>query len=155
MSLKKGNLLWIAAVTCIAGGLTTAAFAGGSKQSTIVSYQDAKFAPFDPSNPAGPQVAVLSGNPAKGASVVLLKLKKGAAPLHTHSSEYQATLIQGTTKHWDKGQESKDAKPLSPGSYWKQPGKQVHGDECLTDECLIVVVWAGKMDFKVADAPKK
>jgi quercetin dioxygenase-like cupin family protein len=146
--------LWTAIIAVAVGGLSTAAFAGG-KKGIIAPIQDAKFAPADPANPNGPHVAVLTGDPAKGKSTVLLKLKKGSAPLHVHSSDYHATLIQGTTKHWEEGQEEKDAKTLGPGSYWFQPGKAVHGDACLTDECIIFISWAGKMDFKPAPAPKK
>jgi hypothetical protein len=44
---------------------------------------------------------------------------------------------------------------LGPGSYWFQPGKGVHGDACLTDECIIYISWGGKMDFKPAPAAAK
>lgn len=33
-----------------------------------------------------------------------------------------------------------------PGSYWRQPGGQVHGDACLSDSCLIHLVWEGPRD---------
>jgi len=152
---RKQRLVWIVGIACALGGFATGAIAAGKKQQLVVPFSEAKWGPMDPANAAGPQVAVLWGDPKKGSSAVLLKLKKGPAPLHTHSADYQAALIQGSTKHWDKGQEEKDAVALTPGSFWFQPGKQPHGDSCLSDECVIFVSWAGKMDFKVAEQPKK
>ncbi|HKE15755.1 MAG TPA: cupin domain-containing protein [Kofleriaceae bacterium] len=156
MSEVRGRkrTIWIVGVVCAVAGLATGAMAGGQKASVIVPIADAKFMPMDPAMPAGPAVAALDGDPTKGKSSVLLKLKKGSAPLHIHSADYHAVLVSGQTKHWDKGQDEKSAKTLGPGSYWFQPGKQPHGDACLTDECIIYVTWAGKMDMKLADAPK-
>jgi hypothetical protein len=45
-------------------------------------------------------------------------------------------------------QSAKFLPTLRPGSYWFQPGNQAHGDECLSDECLIFVSWQGKMDVQ-------
>jgi hypothetical protein len=49
-------------------------------------------------------------------------------------------------KHWGVGQIKADAKPLSPGSYWFQPGKVLHGDACFDEECLVHIVWSGKRE---------
>jgi hypothetical protein len=152
---RKHRTVWVVGIACALGGFATGAIAAAKKPSTIVSAQDAKWVPMDPNMPAGPQIAVLSGDPKKGKSEILLKLKKGSAPLHVHSADYRAVLVQGSTKHWDEGQTEAEAKALNPGSYWAQPGKAVHGDACLTDECIIYVTWAGKLDFKLAEEPKK
>jgi hypothetical protein len=152
---SRSRLIWIVGIACALAGFATGAIAAGKKESTILPYAEAKFAPLDPSNPAGPQVAALWGDPTKGAAGVLLKLKKGPAPLHSHTASYHAVVIQGQHKHWDKGQEEKDAKPLNVGSYFAQPGKQPHGDACLTDECLLFVSFSGKIDFKLAEEAKK
>src|SRR5262252_7619469 len=67
-----------------------------------------------------------------------LKLPAGAKPgLHSHTADYHAVLISGAHKHWQPGEEKK-AKVLAPGSYWYQPGKQAHGDECTGSEPCIV-----------------
>jgi hypothetical protein len=44
----------------------------------VLPSQDAKFVPFNPAHPEGPQLAVLSGDIRNGPVAVMLKLKKGA-----------------------------------------------------------------------------
>lgn len=117
---------------------------------SIVPFEAAKFVPVSARLPDGPQLAVLWGDPAQGPSAMLMKIKKGPGPLHTHTSDYHLVILQGVMKHWGAGETEDQAKPLGPGSYWFQPGKQVHGDSCLTDECLFHVVWSGKRDGQLA-----
>ena len=156
MSAAKARkrAIWIVGVVCAVAAFATIATAGGKKASTMAPIAEARFQPMDPAQPAGPAVAALEGDPSKGKSSILLKLKKGAAPLHTHTADYHAVLISGQHKHRDKGQDEKSAKALGPGSYWFQPGKQPHGDACLTDECILYVTFSGKMDMKLDDAPR-
>jgi hypothetical protein len=142
----------------IAGGVTVAKSA--KPDYVLVPAGSAKFAPLDPKNPGGGQMAVLSGDPKTGPVAFLLKLPKGAAPIHWHSSDYYALTIDGNTKHWLPGKEA-DAKSNPPGTFWFQPGgaSGPHGDECLSDWCTVFVQMPGKFDFTpVADpkaAPKK
>ncbi len=42
------------------------------------------------------------------------------------------------------------AQVLNPGSHWYQPGKTAHGDECLSDQCLLLIQMEGPYDFAVA-----
>jgi quercetin dioxygenase-like cupin family protein len=128
--------------------------ADDQKQMVVTAFEDAKFAPVDPARP-DTQMAVLWGDPAKGPSAMLLKFKKGRGRLHFHTSDYHLVLLQGTMKHWAGGEQEADAKLLSPGSYWFQPGTQVHVDSCLSDECLMFVKWEGKRDSIAAGTPKK
>jgi quercetin dioxygenase-like cupin family protein len=86
---------------------------------------------------------------------MLVKFNKGVGRPHYHSSDYHLSLLQGTMKHWAEGEREEDAQPLGPGSYWFQPGNQVHTDACLTDECLMFVYWPDKRDTKLGEPPKK
>ena len=116
----------------------------------VTSAEAAKFAPLDPKSPAGPAIAVVSGDlQGKGPITLFLKLPKGPAPLHTHSFGYHGILVRGQAKHWAAGDEAK-AQTLGPGSYWYQPGKAPHGDECLASECLLLIQMEGPYDFAVA-----
>ncbi len=103
--------------------------------------------PLDPKNPAGPTLAVVTGDPQKGGGF-FLKLPPGTNPgLHTHTADYHAVVISGAPRHWLPG-EDKKAKPLGVGSYWFQPGNQPHGDECTgTEPCLLYLVMTGAFDF--------
>jgi quercetin dioxygenase-like cupin family protein len=151
-----GKLLLVGTAGVLSG-FAAGTLANTQEQMIVVSLKDAKFEPADPANPEGPQLAVLSGDPTKGPAAVLLKLKKGIQPLHSHTSDHHAVLIQGTAKHWAEGEREADVKSLGPGSYWFQPGKQVHGDACTAEngECLVFVNFMGKMDSILAEAPRK
>jgi quercetin dioxygenase-like cupin family protein len=130
------------------------AHADDQKQMVVTAFEDAKFVPVDPARP-DTQMAVLWGDPAKGPSAMLLKFKKGRGRLHFHTADYHLVLLQGTMKHRAEGEQEADAKPLSPGSYWFQPGTQVHVDSCLSDECLMFIKWEGKRDSIAAGTPKE
>jgi hypothetical protein len=113
----------------------------------VLSADAVKFMPLDPKNPGGANISVISGElQGKGPITLLLRLPKGASPVHTHTSGYHAVLVRGQAKHWPAGGEAK-AQTLGPGSHWYQPGKGAHGDECLAAECLLVIQMDGPFDF--------
>jgi hypothetical protein len=143
-----------ALVLGVAGGVTIAKTA--KPEYVLVPPGATKFAPVDPKNPGGIQMAVLSGDPRTGPTAFLLKLPKGPAPLHWHSSDYYAWTVEGNTRHWLPGKDA-EAKPNPPGTFWLQPGGSAagaHGDECLSDSCTIYIQMPGKFDFTLVDAPK-
>ncbi len=147
--------LWLVGAVCALAGFAAGALAMAEKEMVLVPFQEAKFVPLDPARPEGPKLAVLSGDPTAGPSAMLLKLQKAAGRLHFHTADYHLVLLQGTMKHWAEGTQEADAKPLSPGSYWFQPGNQTHGDTCLTDECLMFVHWSGRRDAHLPEAKAK
>jgi Domain of unknown function (DUF4437) len=118
-------------------------------------FQDIKFARIDPSRPGGATYAVLRRDPARGPSSMVLRFGQASGDLQTHSSAYEFVLLEGTMKQRTAREPEESVGALGPGSYWFQPGKQVHADSCLTDECLMFVSWAGKRDSMPARQPKK
>ena len=114
--------------------------------SVIVAFEEARFTPMNMRAPNGPKLAVLWGDPTQGPSAMLMKFPQGALSLHAHTADYHLVVLQGLMKHWDEGQTEAEAKPLGPGSYWFQPGKKVHGDACLSSECVLYLNWADKRD---------
>jgi quercetin dioxygenase-like cupin family protein len=114
--------------------------------SVIVAFEDARFTPMNMRAPDGPQLAVLWGDPTRGPSAMLMKFPQGALGMHAHTADYHLVVLQGTMKHWDEDQSEADAQPLGPGSYWFQPGKQVHGDACVSSQCVLYLNWADKRD---------
>ena len=154
----KISVLVVAAFAVgIAGGVTAAKTA--KPEYVLVPSGSAKFAPVDPKNPGGIQMAVLSGDPKTGPVAFFLKLPKGPAPLHWHTSDYYAFTVEGTTRHWLPGKEA-EAKPNPAGTFWFQPGGPTgaHGDECVSDSCTIFVQMSQKFDFTPVPekaAPKK
>jgi quercetin dioxygenase-like cupin family protein len=120
----------------------------------VAPIESAKFLPVVARLPDGPQMAVLWGDPNTGPSAVLLEMKRGSVPMHIHTSDYHLVVIEGTMKHWGVGEKESDAKALRPGSYWFQPGGQPHADACLSDRCVMQVVWSARRDGKLADDVK-
>ena len=102
--------------------------------------------PVDPQRPDAAQIAVLKGDPVSGPSSILLNMSRTPGALHDHTASYDLVLVEGRMKHWAKGESAVDAKELGPGSYWHQPGGDVHGHACLTDTCVMYVQWDGKRD---------
>lgn len=117
---------------------------GGFK---LVAPSALKYAPLDPSQQGGPEIAVVSGDMKSGGGF-FLKLPAGfKAPMHTHTADYHAVVVSGAPKHWLPGGD-KAAKALTPGSYWFQPGGQPHDDECTGSEaCVLYLVYQGGFDF--------
>lgn len=127
---------------------------GGYK---VVKQSDLQWTPLSPDG-KGPEMAVVDGNPMEGPSKFFLRIPGGGkAGPHTHSADYQAFVVSGSSKHWLAGGEKK-AKPLEPGGHWFQPGGQAHDDQCVgTDPCILFIVSDGKFDFTAvpkAKAPK-
>ena len=131
------------------GAMGGATYAKESRRDYVmVTTGNAKFTPLDPSNPGGVQQAVLAGDPRTGPAAFFVKLPRGPAPLHWHSSDYYALTVEGNSKHWIPGKEG-EAKSNPPGTFWFQPGGTAgqHGDECLSDSCTTFIFMPGKFDF--------
>ncbi len=150
---KQNRVLALGAV-CVATGFAAGILAAPVKKMAVVPIEQAQFMPVNPSRPDGPQLAVLWGDAATGPSSMLLRFARTDGTPHVHSSDYHLVVLEGTMKHWGEGQSQAEVKPLAPGSYWFQPGEEVHADACLSDECLMFVQWAGKRDARLAPAAR-
>jgi len=108
--------------------------------------------PFNPEDPEGVQIAVISGNPATGAFQALAKFPAGAeSGLHSHTANYLAVGISGDRQ---RGAARDAPIDLPAGSYWNQPGGEVHWDNCGPDaECIIYIAMDAAADFIPAEAP--
>lgn len=104
-------------------GLTTTLAAQNAASMGIVSPAKTKFANL-PGLPTCMTVAVLHGDPAKGASVLLLKFTAGCAvPWHWHTSNEVVVLASGSGEA-----QMKDEQPMAmkPGDYLYLPAKGIH-----------------------------
>lgn len=150
------RLLFVSAfvVTALSGAAASGSVEQQAVPPLVVDIGDAAFTPIVASRPDGPTMAVLKGDPATGPSDVLLKYKKTDGTPHIHTSAYRAVVVSGKMMHYEKCT-CEAAGALEPGSYWYQPGGAIHGDACLTDECVLFVSWEGKMDVTVPPADDK
>jgi quercetin dioxygenase-like cupin family protein len=126
-----------------------AAQAPDPKAAVVMSYEDARFKPLNPSIPNSAEIAALRGDPDKGPSTMLMKMRRGVGRLHEHTADYELIVIEGTMKHWRAGENEATVKPLGVGSYWFQPGGQPHADSCLTDTCVMFITWSGPRDSRL------
>ncbi len=111
----------------------------------LVRSDDLKFSPLNPDQPDGSAIAFADGDPKTGP--VSLFIDGKGAPLHSHTSDYHAVVLSGEPSHWvDGGPGEKDA--LAVGSFWFQPGGQVHGDGCLGEQsCRLFIFMPEAADF--------
>ena len=143
--MKKTTL---ALTMFIAGGAFVAGVAVGktpAKPATFVSHEEMKWDDL-----GGPKMANASGDYKKGPYAGLFKIPAGfTSPLHTHTGEYEAVQIMGTSTHWGDGEDGKAAKKMSPGSYWKVPSKLPHYSACAAGaDCVILIMQKTKFDYK-------
>lgn len=122
-----------------------------TSQMVVRPIQDLTFEEWrSPPVPDGKGIAVVSGDPTSGPSMLLHRFtRENPSTLHWHSSGYHAVVVQGTVKHWAEGDSEETAPPLGPGSYWFQPPNQVHADACVgpDGECVIFLYTLGTVDL--------
>ena len=95
--------------------------------------------------PPGVKMAVLWGDPTKGAYGMLQRFPAGfKAPMHTHSSDLRCVVLSGTLIHGEMG--GKETK-LPPGSYLVTPRTEHHTTECAAGaDCVVFIHATGKFD---------
>jgi quercetin dioxygenase-like cupin family protein len=143
--MKKTTL---ALTMFMAGGAFVAGVAVGKtppKAPTFVSYEEMKWDDL-----GGPKMANASGDYKKGPYAGLFKIPAGfTSPMHTHTGEYEAIQVIGTSSHWVEGEDGKAAKKMTPGSYWKIPSKLPHVSSCAAGtDCVILLMQKTKFDYK-------
>lgn len=99
--------------------------------------------------PACTIVAVESGDPSKGASVIVFKAKAGCVvPWHWHTPVENVMLVSGSAKVEMKGGSSST---IGPGGYAMMPSKHVHQFTCTT-ACTAFVTSDSVFDIHYVDA---
>lgn len=105
--------------------------------------------------PLRPEMAVVRGDPSKGAYDMLVRYKPGFdSGWHTHDAGYRGMVLEGTITNPVQG----DAKPrqLAKGGYWYQPAGQNHATRCVSDTaCLVFAHSDGGMTYHPTTADGK
>jgi len=105
-----------------------------------------------PGMPACISMAVESGDPAKGPSVIVFKGTAGCMiPWHWHTPTEHVMIVSGTAKVEMKGG---SATTLGAGGYAMMPSKHVHQFTC-TAACTAFVASDGAFDIHYQDAAGK
>ncbi len=134
----------IAVAGLVAAALLVPATVGakGGGKAVLVPASDLKFTE-DPKTP-GVQTAVLSGDPKKGASHLIIKLPANfEAPLHHHTADHYSVVLAGTMVFTYDGQDH----TLPAGSFFSFTGKKAHVTKCSDPGgCTLFVDTRGKWD---------
>jgi quercetin dioxygenase-like cupin family protein len=108
-----------------------------------------KFGPL-PGLPACATFSVESGDPSKGASVILLKGTVGCLiPWHWHTPTEHVMVVSGSAKLEMK--DTGNGAVLGPGGYAMMPGKHVHQFTCHS-ACSAFVSSDAAFDLHYVDA---
>ena len=150
--MQNGRMkkLTVFAITMVVAGAFVAGVAVGktTKEPKFITKTELA---WDELQPGGPKMANLAGDYKKGAYLALFSLPAGVqSPLHTHTADYEAIEIAGTSMHWLKGEDGSKAKKMTPGSYWMMPGKLEHVSACEKGtDCLMVLIQKTKFDVQM------
>lgn len=107
-----------------------------------------KFAPMA-GIPQCATLAVESGDPSKGSSVILLKGTSGCViPWHWHTPTEHVMIVSGSAKVEMK--DSSSAAVLGPGGYAMMPSKHVHQFTCAS-KCSAFVSSDAAFDIHYVD----
>src|SRR5262245_64166877 len=91
---------------------------------TVRTVEENKFEPH-PGLPSCATLAVQSGDPAKSASIILVRMAGNCAiPWHWHTPVEHVMMVSGSAKAEIK--DTGKSVTLGPGSYAMMPSKHVH-----------------------------
>lgn len=104
-----------------------------------------QWGPCPPVFPAGCEIAVLQGDPAKPNADVFLRVPaKYEIPAHSHTSPERMILVTGELDVTYKGQ---PATTLKPGSYAYGPAQLAHKATCTSAEaCTLFIAFESPVD---------
>ena len=130
---------------------------GVPKEMSVTStFKDAqlKWGPCPPFIPAGCEITVLHGDPAKGNFDVFFKVPANfTIPEHWHTSAERMVLVSGKLKVKYQGQ---DAVTLMPGMYAYGPAKLPHKATCEKgDACVLFIAFESALDAVPTDVKAK
>jgi hypothetical protein len=92
------------------------------------------------------RISMLWGNRDRdGGFGELVELPPGfRSPVHAHSGDFHGVLIKGSWKHEDA---AGNGVALTPGSYVRQAGGEMHVDRCVSSEpCLLFLFQYSRAD---------
>jgi hypothetical protein len=123
--------------------------AGGAITRTVGA--GLQWGPCPPIFPAGCEIAVLHGDPAKPNADVFLRVPGGyQIPAHSHTSPERMVLIEGQLNVRYKGMAPE---LLTPGEYAYGPAAMAHQATCLgANPCTLFIAFEGPVDAQAFTA---
>jgi Domain of unknown function (DUF4437) len=124
-------------------GMLLALFAQAAASSVGNHYIPVDKLPWHREAPNIPaELAPLWGDRSKGEAGTYLRVPGGwEAPLHDHTADYWALVIQGEWTHWVPSTGEGKGIRLTPGAHWTQIKDQPHKDKCLSPTPCIIFLF--------------
>lgn len=137
--------LAISGATVLAATASAAAPRGEVPLAVKVSDPTLKWGPCPSIFPAGCEIAVLHGDPAKPNADVFLRVPGGQRlPTHTHTSAERMILVTGELRVKYKGAATAT---LTPGMYAFGPAGLAHDAACRRGPaCTLFIAFEGPVD---------
>ncbi len=146
-ALKQRMFTLLAAAILL--GAPMAAHAGDTGHS-VTTAEKMAWAPLDPKQPGGIQLAVLYGDPAKPGPIGLrLKIPAGfEIGSHSHSTTEYISVLSGKAKvSWGAKADIMNGDDIGPGSFfWMKNGE--HHDLKALEETVVDLNATGPFDLK-------
>ena len=137
-------------ITClaIASVFFLYSFQGQASESAIsysIHDESIEWGPCPEFFPAGCQIAVIHGDPAKPNVDIFFKVPGNYdLPAHWHTSPERMTLLSGALNVNYKGQPTTK---LKTGMYAYGPAKAVHDGRCVSDDpCVLFIAFEDPLD---------
>ncbi len=102
--------------------------------------------------PDGRAIATVRGDRQAGEHTTFVQFPAGLkTAVHTHSNDYDGTIIRGTARHFEPQFEA-SAKWLTTGSIYHVPGNAPHISECSEEsDCIFSIHQHGPFDRTVVE----
>ncbi|WP_372919080.1 cupin domain-containing protein [Salegentibacter sp.] len=116
------------------------------EDSVVISRTDnnLQWGPCPEFMPAGCEIAVLHGDPAKKNADIFFKVPANAQiPMHTHTSAERMVLVSGELEVTYEGEESRI---LREGTYAYGPAKKPHKAKCGDSPCVLFIAFEEPVD---------
>lgn len=125
--------------------------AGGAGAAVFMPAAELKWT--DVAEFPGLKMAVVQGNPAKGAAHFFLKLPAGfSAPVHFHNADHWVAVVTGTLMLTPEGGKETS---LPAGSGFGFTGKKRHATKCAEGgDCVLFLDTRGKWDVVPVEKKK-
>ena len=152
--MNKPVVVCLAALACLGVSLRLVAAEGAGANKPAVVWPAADIKWSDSPAIKGAKIAVLWGDPTKGAYGAFKTIPSGGTiALHTHSHDQRVITTGGTIILTMDGAAPKD---LPVGSYSFIPAGAKHTAECKgSTDCTYFEEQPGASDIKFVDAAKK
>src|SRR5262245_1446790 len=145
MQKSMSCLFWLVASAVVLVGCAPAPTGGAQALALAANDSALKWGPCPPIFPAGCEIAVLQGDPAKPNADVFLRVPaKYEIPAHSHTSAERMILVTGQLQVTYKGQAPAT---LDVGTYAYGPAKLAHKASCLSeDPCTLFIAFEHPVD---------